>query len=191
MRRAVQLDREPPRSRDAYGRHLFGQGCLLARRLLEAGVPLVTVYWHYEGPDDSPVWDTHENNFRHLRERLVPPADRAAAALIDDLAARGLLDETLVVVMGEFGRSPRINRQAGRDHWAPVQSVLLAGAGVPGGTAYGASDRTGGYPADRPVTPADLAATVLHRLGVPAGLEVRDRTGRPLRACEGTPILVG
>ncbi|HYH69191.1 MAG TPA: DUF1501 domain-containing protein [Urbifossiella sp.] len=191
VRCALRADVEPARVREAYGAHLFGRGCLSARRLLEAGIPLVTVYWHYEGPDDSPVWDTHENNFKHLRERLVPPADRAIAALVEDLGARGLLGDTLVVVMGEFGRSPRINRQGGREHWAPVQSVLLAGAGVPGGTAYGASDRTGGYPADRPVSPADLTATVLHRLGVPAGLEVRDRTGRPLRACEGTPILVG
>jgi hypothetical protein len=191
VQRALRIEREPSRTREAYGPHLFGQGCLLARRLLEAGIPLVTVYWHYEGPDDSPVWDTHWNNFKHLRERLLPPADRAVACLIDDLASRGLLDETLVICMGEFGRSPRINRMAGRDHWAPIQSVLLAGAGLPGGCTYGASDKRGAFPADRPVSPADLVATVLHLLGVPAELEVRDRTGRPLRACEGKPILVG
>jgi hypothetical protein len=191
VRRALRLECEPARTRGAYGPHLFGQGCLLARRLLEAGIPLVTVYWYYEGPDDSPVWDTHWNHFKHLRERLLPPADQAVACLIDDLAARGLLDETLVVCMGEFGRTPKINGMAGRDHWAPLQSVLLAGAGIPGGSAYGASDRMGAYPADKPVTPADLMATMLHLLGVPAELEVRDRTGRPLRACEGKPILVG
>ncbi len=188
VRRAFDLDREPQRLRDAYGRHLFGQGCLLARRLIEAGVALVTVYWHYEGPDDSPVWDTHWNNFRHLRERLMPPADAAFAALLADLAARGLLDDTLVVWMGEFGRTPKINDKAGRDHWPHVQSIVLAGAGVPGGSVYGASDRSGAYPADQPVSPADLVATLLHLLGVPADLEVRDRTGRPLPACTGRPV---
>ncbi|HJZ53366.1 MAG TPA: DUF1501 domain-containing protein, partial [Gemmataceae bacterium] len=188
VHRALRLDREPVRTREAYGPHLFGQGCLLARRLLEAGVPLVTVYWHYEGPDDSPVWDTHANNFRHLRERLVPPADRAAAFLLEDLSARGLLDDTLVVVMGEFGRSPRVNRQAGRDHWPHCQSILLAGAGLRGGSVYGTSDRTGGYPADAPVSPADLTATFLHLLGMPPDTEIRDRTGRPHRPCTGTPV---
>jgi hypothetical protein len=188
VRRAFEIDREPDRLRESYGRHLFGQGCLLARRLLEAGVAFVTVYWHYEGPDDSPVWDTHENNFRHLRERLMPPTDRALAALLGDLAGRGMLDDTLVLVMGEFGRTPRVNAKAGRDHWPHVQSVLLAGAGVLAGSVYGSSDRRGAYPADQPVTPADLAATVLHLLGVPGDLEVRDRLGRPQRACAGRPV---
>ena len=185
---ALKLDREPARVRDAYGPHLFGQGCLLARRLLEADVPLVTVYWHYEGPDDSPVWDTHENNFRHLRTRLMPPTDRAVAFLLADLAARGLLADTLVVVMGEFGRSPRVNKHAGRDHWPQVQSILLAGAGVRGGSVYGASDRTGGYPAESAVSPTDLTATFLHLLGVPADVEIHDPAGRPYRACHGTPV---
>src|SRR5207244_10120250 len=134
------------------GNHLFGQGCLLARRLVEAGISLVTVYWHYEGPQDSPVWDTHQNNFAHLRQRLLPPTDQAIAALLENLSARGLLDETLVVCMGEFGRTPRINRQAGRDHWPNVQTVLLAGAGIRAGSVYGASDRLGAYPAAAPVT---------------------------------------
>src|SRR5205823_10880067 len=102
VRRALELEREPRGVREWYGRHLFGQGCLMARRLLEAGVPLVSVYWHYEGPDDSPVWDTHWNNFKHLRERLLPPADRAIAAVLHDLSLRGMLDDTLVIVMGEF-----------------------------------------------------------------------------------------
>lgn len=188
VHKALKLDREPEATREAYGSHLFGQGCLLGRRLLEAGVPLVTVYWHYEGPDDSPVWDTHENNFRHLRTRLIPPTDRAVACLLADLADRGLLADTLVVVMGEFGRSPRINKNAGRDHWPQVQSILLAGAGIGGGTVYGASDRTGGLPADSPVSPTDLTATFLHLLGIPSDVEIHDAAGRPYRACHGTPV---
>jgi hypothetical protein len=185
VRQAFALDREPPALREAYGPHLFGQGCLLARRLLEAGVRLTTVYWHYEGPDDSPVWDTHENNFPHLRNRLAPPTDVAVSALLDDLAARGLLDETLVIVMGEFGRSPRINSKGGREHWPQVQSILLAGAGIAAGTVYGSSDPHGGYPAELPVSPADLTATFLHLLGVPPATELFDNTGRPFVASDG------
>jgi hypothetical protein len=188
VRRAFLLDAEPDRVRDRYGPHLFGQGCLLARRLLEAGVALVTVYWHYEGPDDSPVWDTHEKNFPHLRHRLAPPADAACSALLDDLADRGLLGETLVIVMGEFGRSPGINPKGGRDHWPHAQTVLLAGAGVRGGNVYGSTDRHGAYPAGNPVTPADLVATFLHLLGVPPGLELHDRVGRPVPARTGAPV---
>jgi hypothetical protein len=185
---AFALEREPNRRREAYGMHLFGQGCLLARRLLESGVSLVTVYWHYEGPDDSPVWDTHQNNFLHLRRRLMPPTDQAFSTLLTDLADRGLLEDTLVVCLGEFGRSPRINREGGRDHWPKAQSVVLAGAGTRAGSVYGVTDSSGGLPADRPVTPPDLAATILYLLGVPADLELRDRAKRPLRACNGTPI---
>jgi hypothetical protein len=186
LQRAFDLDREPDRVRTAYGPHLFGQGCLLARRLLEAGVSLVTVYWHYEGPKDSPVWDTHGNNFPHLRNRLAPPTDAALAALLDDLTGRGLLSDTLVVCMGEFGRSPKINPQGGRDHWPGAQSILLAG--VPGGRTVGSTDRFGAQPADLPISPADLTATLLHLLGVPAGLEVRERAGRPLPVCTGKPV---
>jgi hypothetical protein len=189
VRQAFELGREPVPLREAFGKHLFGQGCLLARRLLEAGVVLVTVYWHYEGPDDSPVWDTHENNFQHLRRRLAPPADQAFASLLEDLSARGLLTDTLVVCMGEFGRSPRINPKGGRDHWASVQSVVLAGAGIPGASVYGASDRIGAYPGDNPITPPELTATILHLLGIRPDLEMRDRLGRPLRVCEGKPVL--
>lgn len=186
--RAFHLDQEPERTRGAFGAHLFGQGCLLARRLLEAGIPLVTVYWHYEGPDDSPVWDTHENNFPHLRRRLVPPADQAIAALLEDLSARGMLADTLVIVIGEFGRTPKINKKGGRDHWPHAQSILLAGAGIHGGTVYGSSDRIGAYPATSPLTPLDLMATWLHLLGISPESEVQDRTGRPLKACDGTPV---
>ena len=188
VQNAFRIDREPERVRATYGPHLFGQGCLLARRLLEAGVPLVTVYWHYEGPDDSPVWDTHENNFPHLRKRLMPPTDQAVAAVFDDLSVRGLLDDTLVIVMGEFGRTPRINKKGGRDHWPGAQSILLAGAGIRGGSIHGATDRIGAYPSAFPVSPVDLVATFLHLLGIPPDIEVHDRGGRPMRACHGTPI---
>lgn len=182
LRTAFDLEAEPTAARDAYGRHLFGQCTLLARRLLEAGSSFVTVYWHYEGPDDSPVWDTHWNNFRHLRERLAAPADRAVSAMLDDLEVRGLLDETLVLCLGEFGRSPRINHKVGRDHWPFVFNAIVAGAGIPGGTVCGASDAHGAYPAHLPITPQEFGATVLHQLGVPASHEFTDQVGRPHRA---------
>src|SRR5262249_55617813 len=156
----------------------FGQGCLLARRLIEADVRLVTVYWHYEGPDDSPVWDTHWNNYPHLRDRLAPPTDIAVAALLQDLADRGLLADTLVCGRGEFGGWTKINGKGRRAHWPHVQSILMAGAGITAGRAYGASDRQAAYPADQPVSPANLAATVLHLLGVPADGMIQDRLGR-------------
>jgi hypothetical protein len=188
MRQAFNLGRETAATRTGYGDHRFGQGCLLARRLLEAGVSLVTVYWHYEGPDDSPVWDTHWNNFAHLRKRLLPPTDQAVAFLIQDLANRGLLEDTLLLCLGEFGRTPKINKFAGRDHWPHAQSILLAGAGVPAGAVYGSTDKHAAYPAENPVSPQDLAATILHLLGVPPDLELRDRTGRPLAATSGKPV---
>ena len=188
MSEAFDLSRESPATAEAYGAHLFGRGCLLARRLIEAGVPLATVYWHYEGPDDSPVWDTHWNNFRHLRERLMPPTDQAVSALLADLHERGLLADTLVVCMGEFGRTPKINSYAGRDHWGPLQSILLAGAGLRGGTTYGKSDAIGAYPAENPVRPPDLFATFLHLLGVPCDLPLRDLMGRELVAVDGEPV---
>ena len=188
VRRAFDVAQEAPAVRDRYGRHLFGQSCLMARRMVEAGVALSAVYWHYEGPEDSPVWDTHWNNFPHLRQRLMPPADQAFSALLDDLAERGLLDDTLVVCMGEFGRTPRINSYGGRDHWAGAQSIVLAGAGVQMGSVYGSTDQIGSHPADHAVTPADVIATLMPLLGIPEDLEVVDRAGRPLRACQGTPI---
>jgi hypothetical protein len=181
LQRAFQLDLEPAATREAYGSHLFGQGVLLARRLLEADARFVTVYWHYEGPDDSPVWDTHWNNFRHMRERLAPPTDQAVAALLVDLSQRGLLDETLVLCLGEFGRTPTVNGKAGRDHWPYVANALVAGAGVPGGTVVGASDKHGAYPAHTPITPEDWGATLLHWLGVDPQLEMHDQLGRPHR----------
>ncbi len=190
---AFDVNREPISLREAYGAHLFGKSCLVGRRLLEAGVSFVTVYWHYEGPDDSPVWDSHWNNFRHLRERLMPPTDQAFSTLLIDLDQRGLLDDTLVVCMGEFGRTPKINNMAGRDHWPHLQSIVLAGAGLPRGVVYGSSDAQGAYPNENPVTPADLTATILHLLGVPAEMTFADRTGRIFSAYHGRPIsqLVG
>ncbi len=183
-RRAFDLSREDLRTRDRYGRSPFGQGLLLARRLVEAGVRLVTVNW----ARDDAFWDTHANNFRQLKDSLLPPFDRAFAALLEDLDQRGLLDETLVVCLGEFGRTPTINRQAGRDHWAACNSVVLAGGGVRGGQVYGSSDRQAAYPATNPVTPQDLAATIYHALGIPLNIELRDPLGRPLTLCSGAPL---
>ncbi len=187
---AFDLSRESPRTRDRYGRHLFGQGLLLARRLIEAGVPLATIYWIDPTPPGAGggEYDSHGRIYHHMRNRLVPPTDRALSALFVDLAERGLMDDTLVVVMGEFGRTPRINKDAGRDHWPHVQSILLAGAGISGGSVFGASDRFAAEPSDHPIPPHDLAQTILHLLGVPADLELRDAQGRPIRASQGTPV---
>ena len=186
-RNAFSLDREDPRVRDRYGRHIHGQCLLLARRLVEAGVGLVTVNWH---DDHSNFWDTHGDNFNQLKNRLMPPADRGFAALLDDLDARGLLDETLVVWVGEFGRNPRITRgNAGREHWPRCYSAALAGAGVRGGQVHGASDKWAAYPARDPVSPDDLGATILHALGVDPATEVHDAIGRPLRINSGNPVL--
>jgi uncharacterized protein (DUF1501 family) len=152
--------------------------------LIEAGSRLVTVNW----PDDGKnFWDTHTNNFPSLKDRLMPPADRAFAALLDDLTARGLLEDTLVVWVGEFGRTPRVVN-AGRQHWPQCYSAVLAGAGVCGGAIYGTSDQHGAYPADKPVSPADLTATMYHALGIDAAAELRDPNGRPWKIAEGTPI---
>jgi hypothetical protein len=183
-RRAFDLSAEPDSLRDRYGRTPFGQGCLLARRLVEAGVGLVTVNW----ARDDAFWDTHANNFKDLKERLLPPFDLAFSALLEDLDRRGLLDETLVVCLGEFGRTPKINGNAGRDHWAPCNSVVLAGGGVKGGRVVGSSDRMAAYPATTPVSPDDLAATIYEALGIDPDTELHDRTGRPLTLAAGRPI---
>ena len=168
-RAAFDLAKEPARVRDRYGRHHFGQSCLLARRLVEAGVSLVHVNWFRgpDEPDDAPCWDSHVDEGKRLKTVLAPTADQAFAALVDDLAARGLLDETLVVCMAEFGRTPKFNGRAGRDHWGPVFSVALAGGGIRGGMVYGASDAQGAYPKDGRVLPQDLHATIYHLLGIP------------------------
>jgi len=183
-RRAFDLAREPDRVRDRYGPSAFGQGLLLARRLVQAGVRLVTVNW----ARDDAFWDTHADNFRLLKNSLLPPFDRGFAALLGDLAERGLLDETLVVCLGEFGRTPKINGNAGRDHWAACNSVVLAGGGVRGGQVYGASDRHAAFPATAPVGPADLSATIYDALGIDPRFTVRDHLGRPLPLSDGTPL---
>ncbi|MDR3401814.1 MAG: DUF1501 domain-containing protein [Chthoniobacter sp.] len=191
-RRAFEIERESSALRDNYGRHKLGQSVLLARRLVEAGVRLVQVNWPRASGDENignPLWDTHQNNAARVRDVLCPQFDRTFATLIADLEARGLLDETLVVVMGEFGRSPKINAAGGRDHWGSCFSVVLAGAGVGGGQIVGASDRLGAFPASRPVTPPDLAATIFHLLGLDPASEFIDPLGRPRRLTDnGQPL---
>jgi hypothetical protein len=174
--------------RERYGHHHFGQSCLLARRLVEAGVPLVTVYWNSPHIDDLQHWDTHKNSFDRLQNHLLPHFDRGITALLDDLQERGFLDDTLVVWMGEFGRTPKLNKNAGRDHWGFCQSVLMAGGGVRGGQVYGSSDASAAYAAELPVSPDDLAATIFHVLGIPLHQEMRDPQGRPLPLCTGKPV---
>jgi uncharacterized protein (DUF1501 family) len=196
--RAFDLTREPPRVRERYGMNVHGQSVLQARRLVEAGVPLVTVFWPNDGITNVSVyWDTHNRNFIDLKTRLCPVTDRAFSALLDDLGARGMLDETLVVWTGEMGRTPRVGQSVvggagagkdGRDHWGKVFTSVLAGGGVKGGVVYGASDRYAAEPAVNPTPPADLAATVYHCLGVDPRSEIHDRLGRPLTLCDGRVI---
>jgi hypothetical protein len=183
---AFDLNREKPETRERYGRNIHGQCVLLARRLVEQGVPLVSVNWHNDG---SNFWDTHGDNFNRLKNDLIPPSDRALAALLTDLDERGMLDETLVAWVGEFGRRPQITRgNAGREHWPFCYSGLLAGGGIRGGAVFGESDNRAAYPSKDPVTPQDFAATIYHALGIPHELFLPDQLGRPLRVCEGTPI---
>ena len=180
-RDAFRLDREPRAVRDRYGNTPFGQGVLLARRLVESGVRLVQVNW-YRGPDEpstNPCWDSHSNESARLKDVLAPPADRAFSALIADLAQRGLLEETLVVCMAEFGRTPRLDGAGGRGHWGSVFSIALAGGGIRGGQVFGASDRIGAYPKEGRVKPEDLAATLFHCLGHDPRAEYHDPLGRP------------
>jgi hypothetical protein len=182
---------EPPAVRDRYGRTPFGQSLLLSRRLVEAGVPLITVYYTREKPRRPGCaisWDTHEDNFKDHKDKLLPDLDQALSALLEDLQQRGLLGETLVIAAGEFGRSPQINKDAGRDHWTRAYTVLWAGAGVRGGLVHGASDRNGVAPVGQPATPADLAASLYHALGVDLHTEVIDRQGRPHVLAVGEPI---
>ena len=197
--RAFEVDREPRNVRDRYGDGKFAQSLLLARRLVEAGVSLVTVNYDDEtGPDKvSPYWDTHHQNFPSLKNRLAPRFDRAFSAFLEDLDDRGLLATTLVVVTGEFGRTPRVGQfvqnnmteKTGRDHWPHAFTVLLAGGGVRGGQVYGATNEFGGYVKDNPVTPADLSATILHHLGVDFRREYWDEFQQvPRRLSVGSPI---
>jgi hypothetical protein len=195
VKRAFDLSSEPEVLREAYGRTTYGQGCLLARRLIESGVRFVTVYFSrfIGGSDEKGGWDTHGYNTKQLKERLLPITDQAVPTLIADLKSRGLLDETLVVWMGEFGRTPRIQNTPrfgpdGRDHWPQCYTALLAGGGIRGGAIYGASDAIGAYPASDPTSPDDVAATILWALGIDPAEEIHDRAGRPFPAAGGAPI---
>lgn len=188
--RAFAIDSEPAAVRDRYGRNRFGQSVLLARRMVEAGVSLVQVNWtRWENDENvAPAWDTHAKNSERLKNALMPPMDQAYSALLEDLHQRGMLDETLVVWIGEFGRSPKINPSGGRDHWGHVFSGALAGGGVRGGAVFGSSDRQGAYPLDGRVEPQDLTATIYHCLGHAPSTEIHDRLGRPWAISKGHPI---
>jgi uncharacterized protein (DUF1501 family) len=185
-REAFRLDREPAKLRDRFGRNSFGQSCLLACRLIEAGVRFVQVNMGNVLLKDL-TWDNHSNNFRRLRDPLLPIFDTGFPSLLECLRERGLLSETLVVVMSEFGRSPRVVG-GGRDHWPRCYSTLLAGAGLTGGAVYGQSDKLAAYPAADPVTPEDLAATIYSALGVDPEAEIYDRQQRPLKLVQGAPL---
>ena len=184
-RRAFELHTESPESRARYGKTEFGQRCLLARRLAEAGVPMVNVSYCHT-PTGS--WDTHGDHFKQMKKSLAPTFDTAFSALVQDLDERGLLAETLVVVNSEFGRTPKINRSAGRDHWPWVYSLVLAGAGIQAGTVYGSSDSSAAQPTSNPHDPADFVATLYHLLGVPAETQIHDAAGRPHNVIIGRPI---
>jgi hypothetical protein len=188
-RAAFQLDDEPA-ARDRYGRTQFGQSVLLARRLIEAGVSLVQVNWFRspEEPTDTPCWDSHTREVQRLRSVLLPPFDQAYSALLNDLIDRDLLDDTLVVCLAEFGRTPKINTAGGRDHWGNVFSVALAGGGVRGGHVHGASDAIGGEPKEGLVGPPDLLATIFHCLGHAPTTELHDALGRPFLISRGEPV---
>ncbi len=186
VRRAFDLGHESERTRERYGRNKHGQSVLLARRLVETGARCITVYDGVHNGQEA-NWDSHANLFPRHRE-LLPPADRAFSALVEDLEARGLLDTTLVVWMGEFGRTPKINGSGGRDHWPDCYSIALAGGGVKGGTVHGESDATGAYPERDPVRPGDLAATFFRHFGLDPATEYRDASGRPFPLADGEPV---
>jgi hypothetical protein len=179
--RAFDIGSEPEAARERYGRNSFGQSCLLARRLAEAGVPMINVHYCRTPPG----WDTHGQHFRSMKESLCPTFDQAFSALVEDLDQRGQLDHTVVLANAEFGRTPKVNQGAGRDHWPWVYSVALAGAGLKRGVVYGASDTIAAYPIVHPHDPADIAATLYHLLGVPADTVVQDQVGRPY------PLIIG
>lgn len=194
---AFRLHQEADSVRRRYGLNPHGQSVLQARRLIERGVPLVTVMWPKEGITNVSIyWDTHRRNFIDQRERLQPVADQAFSALLDDLEGRGLLDETLVIWTGEFGRTPKIGQRSsdagsgrdGRDHWPGCFTTVLAGAGIRGGMVYGASDKIAAFPASNPVAPLDLLATIYHLLGVNPDLALKDRQDRSHAICTGSPV---
>lgn len=187
VKQAYDLEQESSKILEAYGDHLGGRSMLLARRLTEAGVPVVQVCCAAGdlngGAGD--MWDTHSDNFNRLKKRLLPVFDRGASALLQDLEDRGTLDETLVAIITDFGRTPRVNGSAGRDHYPNVYSVVLAGGGIRGGQVYGSSDGLGAYPASHPCGPADLHATIFHALGISPGAVLHDMLDRPFTATDG------
>lgn len=184
-RDAFDLSREPARLRDRYGRNMFGSSMLAARRLVEAGVPFISVHAENFMPDGSYTYDMHENNFAMLKENNLPVLDACYSALVDDLESRGLLDSTLIVVMGEMGRSPKVNGKAGRDHWPQCGFSLLTGGGVRQGTVFGATDKQGGYPISHPVSPGDVVATIYRLLGIDPHMTVPDLNDRPIAIAHG------
>jgi hypothetical protein len=185
-KKAFELDREPLAVRDTYGRNIYGQSVLLARRLIEAGTRVACISW---APDANATWDTHGNNFTKLKNELLPQLDMAISSLLKDLIDRGRLGRTLVVVMGEFGRSPKVNKGAGRDHWNFCYGLMLAGGGIKPGVVFGSSDKIGSHPSNNPVTPADIVATIYRCLGIANDLELQDRQSRPFQLVPwGDPI---
>jgi hypothetical protein len=200
VREAFDLNREPSRLRDAYGRNEYGESFLLARRLVESGVKVVSVIWMYIMPNGgvANVWDNHGGTaglggitgFAMLKEKYcLPPLDRGLAALLEDLNDRGMLDRTLVAAAGEFGRTPKINSAQGRDHWGAAQTALFAGGGIRGGQVYGKTDKGAAYPTENPVSPDDFLATIYHTMGVEPAAMIRDRENRPHRLCDGSPVM--
>ena len=186
MGAALDLRLEPERMRDRYGRHLFGQSCLMARRFVEAGTRFVTV--HYDCPDGY-SWDSHRNS-DDVKRHLLPTFDQACSALLNDLDDRGLLNETLVIATGEMGRTPKANAQWGRDHWSTLFSSLIAGAGIRGGQLHGRTDRDAAYAEDTPVSPEDLAATICHAMGIDPDIRIPNAENRPVPIIEnGAPLL--
>lgn len=189
VRRAVDLSAADPQQRERYGRNLFGQSVLLGRRLLDAGTRFVQCNWQRVQSKDGFAWDTHWNNFTACKEDLIPPFDQAFAALIQDLEETGQLDETLVVVAGEFGRSPKITlKNGGREHWPDVYTVLFAGAGIQAGRIYGQSDKHGAYPIENACSPADFVATIYHLMGIDPAREEHDQLNRPFALSKGKAL---
>lgn len=189
-RDAFDVSQEPDQLRDLYGRNLFGASMLVARRMVEAGVPFISVHAENFLPNGSFTYDMHENNFAMLKEHNLPVLDACFSALVQDLENRGLLDSTLVFVMGEMGRSPKINKSAGRDHWPQCTFCLMAGGGLKPGAVYGTTDSIAAYPASNPVSPGDIVATIYHQLGIDPHMTVPDLSGRPIPISHGgEPIL--
>jgi hypothetical protein len=187
--RALRIGDETAAVRESYGRNIYGQSVLLARRLIEAGTRMVTISW---APDANATWDTHGSNFKKLKNTLLPQFDAACSSLVGDLDQRGLLDRTLVAVLGDFGRTPKINaNDGGRDHWNYCYSLMLIGGGIKGGFVYGASDKIGAFPARDPLVPGDIISTIYHLLGIPHDRLVRDQLDRPHRLVAAGNVVPG